>query len=87
MDLPLTEGEIFITLTEDQVDELLYLARTGSDEFESFALGVCVELDIALKVLFGLVWDEKNGNGLLHYSAANGHHCISPFRVQFPNSF
>jgi hypothetical protein len=87
MDLPLPEGEIFITLTEDQVDDLLYLARTGSDEFESFALAICIELDIALKVLFGVVWDEENGNGLLHYSAANGHLCISPFHVQFPSSF
>jgi hypothetical protein len=82
MDLP-----PFVTLTEDQVDELLYLARTGADDFETFAIGICRELDISLQVLFGVVWDEENGNGLLHYSAANGHLCISPFHFEFPDNF
>jgi hypothetical protein len=82
MDLP-----PFVTLTEDQVDELLYLARTGEEEFETFAISICKELDIDLKVLFSAVWNEENGNGLLHYSAANGHLCIFPFHVQFSDSF
>jgi hypothetical protein len=78
MDLP---------LTADHIDELIYFARVGAvDEFESFSLEVCVALDTTLKVLYGLVWDAESGAGILHYSAANGHHCTSPFHFQLlPN--
>jgi hypothetical protein len=82
MDLP-----PFVTLSEEQVDELIYLARTGEEEFETYAISICTELDIPLNVLFGAVWNEENGNGLLHYSAANGNLCISPFHFQFSDSF
>jgi hypothetical protein len=71
------------TLTEDQIDDLLYFARTDAlRDFQYFVLELCVKLEIHAKELFGLVWDEETGNGVLHMCAANGHHC-----TPLPNAF
>ena len=65
-----------ITLTEDQIDDLLYYSRTNDiEELVSTlctiksALGEGVsEGDILLNAV-----DAESGNGVLHMAAANGH--------------
>lgn len=67
-----------LSLTEDEIDDLLYLARTGDvDEFQTMKKevfekeglkdeGGVAELLIAAR-------DSESGNGLLHMAAANGY--------------
>ena len=63
-----------LSLTEDEVDDLLYLARVGDLEellcnIEAFAksanLSQCSVISAAI--------DEESGNGILHMASANGH--------------
>lgn len=64
------------TLTEDQIDDLLYHARTGDVE----ALGSEVEalrqsLDCSAVEVVEAAVDEGSGNGVAHFAAGNGHLC------------
>jgi len=62
------------TRTEDQIDDLLYLARTGSTS------DLLAEIDILTKTLsttpsavLAATVDAHSGNGMLHMASANGH--------------
>lgn len=63
------------TLSEDEIDDLLYLARTGEDtDFSILTLELCEREKITITQLLEAAKDEESGNGVLHMAAANGHH-------------
>ncbi|KAL9136884.1 MAG: hypothetical protein Q9175_001914 [Cornicularia normoerica] len=62
------------TLTPDQIDDLLYLARLGEitdlkADVDQYAKNLSTTPGIILTVAI----DKDSGNGLLHMAAANGH--------------
>ena len=60
--------------TEDEVDDLLYYARTGDKEdFDTLAEQLCGREKIGALELLQAARDEHSGNGVLHMAAANGH--------------
>jgi hypothetical protein len=61
------------SLTQDQIDDLLYYARVGdSTEFNTLKTALCKEGCSIVELLEAAV-DEESGNGVLHMCAANGH--------------
>ncbi|RFU33522.1 hypothetical protein B7463_g2796, partial [Scytalidium lignicola] len=64
-------------LSEDEIDDLLYYARTGdTEEFAVLRDELCKRENIspeALAELLKVAKDENSGNGVLHMAAANGH--------------
>ena len=62
-------------LSEDEIDDLLYLARVGEkDEFAALTKELCVRENCAAIDLLEAARDnETSGNGALHMAAANGH--------------
>lgn len=64
------------TLSEDEIDDLLYYARTGdADEFYPLKTALCEREKLTIAGLLEAAKDESSGNGVLHMAAANGHHC------------
>lgn len=62
------------TLTTDQIDDLLYLARLG--ETADLQAGVDLfakTLSTTPGTILTAAVDKDSGNGLLHMAAANGH--------------
>ena len=67
-------------LTEDEIDDLLYFARTGDEEeFEGLKVELCKREGCTIVELLQTARDEHSGNGLLHMAAANGYHGISSY--------
>lgn len=62
-------------LSEDEIDDLLYLARVGEkDEFVALQNELCGREKCTVTELLEAARDtETNGNGVLHMAAANGH--------------
>ncbi|RKF79331.1 Ankyrin repeat-containing protein YAR1 [Golovinomyces cichoracearum] len=61
-------------LSEEEIDDLLYLARTGDfEDFQSFSKELCGRENLEIPVLLQASRDEHSGNGVLHMAAANGH--------------
>lgn len=65
------------TLSEDEIDDLLYYARTGDlEEFATLRDELCKRENLgpeAFVELIRVAKDEHSGNGVLHMAAANGH--------------
>jgi len=62
------------TLSEDEIDDLLYFARTGDlEEFNALSRSVCKRESLTVVGLLEAARDEMSGNGVLHMAAANGH--------------
>jgi uncharacterized protein len=62
------------TLSEDEIDDLLYIARTGEkDEFNTLKGELFQREKVTLAGLLEAAKDETSGNGVLHMAAANGH--------------
>lgn len=62
-------------LTEDEIDDLLYYARTGDkEEFDILTNELCKRGNVSMVELVRAARDEQSGNGVLHMAAANGHH-------------
>jgi len=62
------------TLSEDQVDDLLYLARVGeTSELESTIAGIAKHFSVLPHATMASAIDPQSGNGLLHMACANGH--------------
>ncbi|KAH6665806.1 ankyrin repeat-containing domain protein [Halenospora varia] len=62
------------TLSEDEIDDLLYFARIGDiDEFNTLKDQLCQREGVAVLQLLQSARDEGSGNGILHMAAANGH--------------
>ena len=59
----------FNSITEDDIDDLLFAARTGSltDMQETVA-----SISTPPSTLWPLAIDAENGNGVIHMAAANG---------------
>lgn len=71
--------------TEDEIDDLLYFARTGdAEEFETAKNELCKRENVSVVELIQAAKDEHSGNGVLHMAAANGHHGISPLSSPLP---
>jgi hypothetical protein len=62
-------------LSEDEIEDLLYLARVGEkDEFFALQNELCEREKCAVIELLEAARDtETSGNGVLHMAAANGH--------------
>lgn len=61
-------------LSEDEIDDLLYFARTGDNaEFDALKNELCKRESISDVELLEAARDEATGNGVLHMAAANGH--------------
>lgn len=61
-------------LSEDEIDDLLYFARTGDEEeFNTLSSELCTRKSVSVVELLLAARDEANGNGVLHMAAANGH--------------
>ena len=66
------------TLTVDQIDDLLYLARLG--EISELKAGIDLfakSLSTTSSTVLNAAVDNDSGNGLLHMAAANGHTGLS----------
>jgi hypothetical protein len=64
-------------LSEDEIDDLLYFARTGEkEEFDTLKVELCKRENVSVTELLIAARDEASGNGVLHMAAANGHHGI-----------
>lgn len=61
--------------SEDEIDDLIYFARVGEkDEFETLREELCKREGCSTTELLENARDSESGNGVLHMSAANGHH-------------
>lgn len=61
-------------LSEDEIDDLLYFARTGElQDFNGLADELCEREGASLSDLLPAVKDTYSGNGPVHMAAANGH--------------
>jgi hypothetical protein len=71
-----------LKLSEDEIDDLLYFARTGdAEEFESLKNELCKRGEWDVAELIKVARDEESGNGVLHMAAANGYYGISSFAL------
>lgn len=62
------------TLSEDQVDDLLYLARTGeTSDLKAGIDLIAKDLSATPSTILTAAVDSHSGNGLLHMASANGH--------------
>lgn len=67
-------------LSEEEIDDLLYFARTGdASEFHALKDELCKRESANESQLLEVARDEESGNGILHMAAANGHSGTSPF--------
>jgi hypothetical protein len=61
-------------LSEDEIDDLLYFARTGDKgEFNALKEELCKREKITVQELLAVAKDDLSGNGVLHMAAANGY--------------
>lgn len=74
------------TLTEDQIDDLLYLARTGDTaDLKIELVQLAKNNSTTPSSIIAATVDPNSGNGLLHMASANGHTGIShnyPLQMQ-----
>lgn len=62
------------TITTDQIDDLLYLARLGETTDLKAAVDLFAKnLSTTPGIILTAAVDKESGNGLLHMAAANGH--------------
>ena len=65
---------ILPTLSEDQIDDLLYLSRTGETTDLAITLDLFAKsLSTTPSTILVAAVDSDSGNGLLHMASANGH--------------
>lgn len=63
-----------LRLTEDEVDEILYLSRVNEvSELSDYLTSLSTKYNCTKEVLFEAAVDPESGNSALHYAAANGH--------------
>ena len=59
--------------SEDEIDDLLYLARTGdTSSLEDLLAEVAKKHHSNIVTLLETIWDADTGNGVFHMAAANG---------------
>ena len=70
------------TLTTDQIDDLLYLARVGETTDLKTATDLFAKnLSTTPTTILAAAVDKDSGNGLLHMAAANGHTGIVNYSI------
>ena len=63
-----------LTLTEDQIDDLLYLSRTGETSDLKATIDLFAKaIPTTLSAILAAAVDPASGNGLLHMASANCH--------------
>ena len=70
-------------LSEDDIDDLLYLARTNELLDLQASLQALTTPHLSTSSIISAAIDPNSGNGILHMAAANGHtgtflHCYLP---------
>jgi len=61
-------------LTEDEIDEILYLSRVNEvSELSDYLISLSTKYNCTKEILFEAAVDPESGNSALHYAAANGH--------------
>jgi hypothetical protein len=61
-------------LSEDEIDDLLYFARTGDkEELDTLREELCKREGCSIVELLETARDTESGNAILHMCAANGH--------------
>ena len=66
-------------LSEDQIDDLLYLARTGeTSDLKAAIEAFAKNLSASPTTILAAAVDPSNGNSLLHMASANGHTGTQP---------
>ncbi|KAF2841319.1 ankyrin [Patellaria atrata CBS 101060] len=67
-------------LTEDEIDDLLYLARINdTTDLSSLLTSLSQTHSLPPQTILEAAQDPETGNGVLHYAAANGHIDILDF--------
>lgn len=67
-------SEHSIKLSEDELDDLLYFARTGeTDELVSLLSSLEERLSTKAVIIIESAQDEYSHNNLIHMAAGNGH--------------
>jgi len=62
-----------ISLTADEIDDVLYLARANeSEELEEYLKELCARHSASAKQILEVCMDPETGNTALHFTAANG---------------
>ncbi|CAD6443396.1 9b6e71ec-2cbb-413a-aad4-ef1dd7b78181 [Sclerotinia trifoliorum] len=70
--------------SEDEIDDLIYFARIGdNDEFEKLREELCKREGCSTAELLETARDSESGNGVLHMSAANGHHELLSLLIKY----
>lgn len=70
------------TLSEDEIDDLLYAARTNDlDDFTQQQTTLCAREQVDLLALLSATRDVESGNSVMHMAAANNHH--GKFKLRF----
>jgi hypothetical protein len=75
-------------LSEDEIDDLLYFARTGEkEEIDTLREELCKREGCSIVELLETARDTESGNAVLHMCAANGHsgrrNLLFPFFYNF----
>ncbi|OCL09483.1 ankyrin [Glonium stellatum] len=61
-------------LTEEEIDDILYLSRVNEcSELSDYLTSLSAKYNCGKRVLFEAAVDPESGNSALHYAAANGH--------------
>ena len=71
-----------LQISEDDIDDLLYLARTGETQELAKSLGaIASRLQTNEEAIIFAAKDDFSGNNALHMAAANGHVGEKPFHI------
>lgn len=71
-----------LQISEDDIDDLLYLARTGeTQELAKFLGAIASRLQTSEEAIILAAKDDFSGNNALHMTAANGHVGEKPFHI------
>jgi uncharacterized protein len=63
-----------LQLSEEDIDDLLYLARTGElEDLNACINAISARENSTISTLLLVARDPNSGNGPLHMAAANGH--------------
>jgi ankyrin repeat protein len=74
-----SKGNSAMSLTEDDIDDLLYFSRINEkDDFQQALRELSETHKITVAEIFLTARDERSGNSTLHYACANGHSGLPP---------
>ncbi|KAF2096207.1 hypothetical protein NA57DRAFT_78975 [Rhizodiscina lignyota] len=66
--------ELAVSLTEDEIDDILYLSRAGeAAELQEFLNDLSKKYNVSQADVICNAADAESGNNAVHYTSANGH--------------